>query len=130
MGLAVPGRHSVARGFEDQSPSCSDHHTEEDDGGSVVLNNVVDMTDDGGQRNSVGDAQNQREGTSREQNEARKNKDMNDPSGLVARMLPLPQPKLPNSSQSGEWPVKTKITFSAKERRQALGHNVGKACDA
>ena len=77
-------------------------------------------------RKILGDAENQqREGASRQKNEAGKDKDVNGPGEPVARMFPLSQPKLQNSFQTDQRPIKTKIAFAANERRQALRHNVG-----
>ena len=78
----------------------------------------------------LGDAEDQhREGASRQEDEARKNENVNDSCGPVARVLPLAQPKLHNLSQSDQWSIKTEIAFATKERCQALRHNVGKTCD-
>ena len=60
---------------------------------------------------------------------AREDKEMNGSCRPVARVLPLPQPELQGPRQSGQWPVKTKITFTPKERRQAFCHDKGKTSD-
>ncbi len=77
------------------------------------------------------DADNQyREGAHGQEDEARKNENVNRSSGFITRMLPLPQPKFRDSSQPRPWLVEAQITLSAKQRRQALGHNVGETQDA
>ena len=77
------------------------------------------------------DAEDQeREGAGRQKDETRKDKNVNDSCGPVARMLPLPQPKLRKLSQADQRSIKTDITFAAKERCQALRHNVGETCEA
>ncbi len=58
--------------------------------------------------------------------EARKNENVEDSGGPVARMLPLPQPELQNPSQPHQWLVKTKIALAPKQRHHAHRHNVGK----
>ena len=45
-------------------------------------------------------------------------------------MLPLPQPKLRKLSQADQRSIKTDITFAAKERCQALRHDVGETGEA
>ena len=91
---------------------------------------VVDMAGSSrkaGHDEILGDADNQHgEGAHRQEDEARKNENVNGSCGPVARMLPLAQPKFQNSSQPHQWLVKAKITFGPNERYQALGHDVGK----
>ena len=134
VALAVLCRHLVSRRLEDNPADCCDDHAEEDNGRRVVGDDLVDMADSSGgvrHRKILGDAENQqREGARRQKNEAGKNKDVNGSCNPVARMLPLSQPELQDSFQADQRPIKTKITFAANERRQALRHNVGEACEA
>ena len=133
MSFAVSCRHRVPRRFENQAANHRDHHAEKNNGGGVIRDYVVDRTGSSGKarHNEIfGDADNQhREGANRQDYEARKNEDVKDPRGPVARLLPLPQPKFQNPSQSDEWPVKAKIAFAPKERDHAHRHNVEETQD-
>jgi hypothetical protein len=60
-----------------------------------------------------------------QEHEAGKNENMKGSCGLVARLLPLTQPKFQDPSQSHQWLVKAQIPLASNERYQALGHNVG-----
>src|SRR5271165_870520 len=78
-----------------------------------------------------GDAHNQhREGANHQGHKSRKNKNMDDSSRSVARMLPLSQPKFQEFPQPGEWPVEAKIGLGPQERSQAFCHDISKTCDS
>src|SRR6516165_3321049 len=123
-GFAVPGRHGVTSRLEGNPADDRGHHAEEDDRCGVVCNEVVYMTDlsrEAWDSEIVGESENkQGESTSRQDNEARKNKDMKCSCRPITRMLPLPQPELEHPSQPEQWPIKAKIPFAPNERRDAL----------
>jgi hypothetical protein len=133
-GFAVPGRHSVTSRLEGNSADDRNRHAEEDDGCGVVCNEVVCMTNlsrEAWDSEVVGESENkQGESPSRQDNEARKDKDMKGSCGPITRMLPLPQPELEHPSQSEQWPIKAKIPFAPNERRDALREDIGKTSDA
>ena len=50
-------------------------------------------------------------GANRQNDETRKNENMNGSCNLITRLLPLPQPEFKNPSQTHKWLVKTQIAF-------------------